>query len=370
MVMVLAASLFLQSLRNIGAVEPGFDRHGVLVMELFAQPGRQVSSNPAAYYREIVDRVCRLPGVVSASFSTIGPVNRFEFKTAVAVNGSIEPPEQAVVDILGPGFFRMIGMRVLAGREFQWSDDEQAAPVAVISQSLAARLFPGRDPIGQIVGMPGFNQKRLRVVGVVNSASLWRIQSRDPAAIYTPLLQAGPTGSTLDIRVAGDRSTTAVAAGKIVEGLGHDYALYTETLEHRINKMTAEERIVTWLATFFGGLALLLALIGLYGLMSYSVTQRTPEIGVRMALGAERANVIRLVLREVAMLVSVGILIGVPTAIGASKLISGMLFEVSATDPLSIGASVTALLAVSLLAGYLPARHASRIDPITALRVN
>jgi predicted permease len=371
LVIVLAAALFVHSLKNMQSVDPGFQRHGLLVMQLFAQPGRQISSNFAAYYREIVNQVCRLPGVVSASFSTMGPVNRFEFKSPVTVDGLNDAPEQAVRDALGPGFFRMAGMRVIAGREFEWSDDEKAPLVAVISQSLATRLFSGRNPIGQFVDLDrAFYQKPLRIVGVVNSASLWRVQSREPMAIYTPLLQSGPTGSYLDIRSEGDPRSLAAAATKIVERLGHEYPLYIQTLEQRMDKTMVDERMVAGLSAFIGGLALLLASIGLYGLMANSVIERTSEIGIRMALGAERGNVIRLVLGEVLILVGTGILIGIPVALAASKYIAGMLFGLSATDPATIAIAVVALLTVALFAGYFPAQYASRIDPITALRMD
>jgi predicted permease len=276
-----------------------------------------------------------------------------------------------VNDVVGPGFFQMIGMRVLAGREFDWRDDEKAPLVAIISESLARRLFPGRDAVGQRVNVnPGVNQKQMVIVGVVNSASLWRIQSREPAAIYIPLLQVGPTGSTLDIRAAGDPATVASAARKIVEGMGHEYPLYIQTLRERMDRATVDERMIAWLSAFFGGLAMLLAAIGLYGLMTYSVTRRTSEIGVRMALGAERGDVTGLVLREVFALVGVGILIGIPAALAASKWIAGMLFGLSPTDPATIAFATAVLLAVALFAGYIPARQAARTDPMAALRVD
>jgi predicted permease len=274
-----------------------------------------------------------------------------------------------VQEVVGPGFFQMIGMRVLAGREFDWHDDEKAPLVTVISESLARRLFPGRNPIGQKVNLiPGINQKQITVVGVVNSASLWRIQSRAPAAIYQPLLQVGPTGAYLDIRAAGDPLAVAPTARKIVEGMGHEYPLYVQTLEERMDRMTVDERMIALLSAFFGGLAMLLAAIGLYGLMAYSVTRRTSEIGVRMALGAKRADVTGLVLREVVILAGVGILIGIPAALAASKWIATMLFGLSATDPATIAFATGILLAVALFAGYIPARQAARIDPMSALR--
>jgi predicted permease len=369
LLVILAAALFVRSLRNIENANIGFDRSGVLVMQLMSQPGRQLLSGQAAYYRELVDRIDRLPGVVAASFSVMGPVNRGESKDPVAAEASGGSPEMAAGDVVGPGFFRMIGMNVLTGREFNWNDDASAQRVVVLSQSLADRLFPAGDAVGRYVIVdPGVNQRKCQVAGIVNSASLWRVQHREPRAIYFPLLQTGPTGTYLDIRSAGDPAAIAAAASKIVENLGHDYPLYIQTLQERMNRMTVDERMIAWLSTFFGTLALLLACIGLYGLTADSVIRRRPEIGIRMALGAERGNVIRLVLREVLLLVGVGLLIGIPVALMASRTIGAMLFGLSPTDPESIVLATVILLTVAIFAGFLPARAASRTDPMATLR--
>jgi predicted permease len=369
-VMVIAAALFVHSLANLRTVDPGFRREGILVIQLFAQPGRQVTNDLGTYYREMIRRVSAIPGVAEASFSTMGPVNRLEFPQPVRVSGSDDAPELALPEQIGPDFFHMIGMHLLAGREFDWRDDEKAPQVTVISESLARLLFGDRNPLGQIIDIyPGANALPAKVVGVVNSASLWRIQSRAPAAFYRPLAQVGPTSGMLDIRTNGNTAAVAEAARKVVEGMGHEYPLYTQTLEERVKRMTVDERMLAWLAAFFGGLAMLLAAIGLYGLMAYSVARRTPEIGVRMALGAERRDVTRMVLREVALLVGTGVIVGIPVALWASRFISGLLFGVAGTDAVTMAVAIAILLAVAVGAGYLTARQAAGIDPMIALRV-
>jgi hypothetical protein len=283
------------------------------------------------------------------------------------VGGRDDGRELALQENVGPGFFQMVGMRILQGRDFDWRDDEKAQKVTILSESLAKLLFPGRDPLGQTVDLyPGINRTPMTVVGVVNSASLWRVQHRAPEAFYRPLAQSGPISPLLVMRTNGN---VAGPARKIVEGMGHEYPLYTETLAERIDRMTLDERMLAWLAAFFGGLAMLLAAIGLYGLMAYSVARRTPEIGVRMALGAERGDVTRLVLRDVASLVGVGVAVGIPLAIAASRWIAGLLFGVTGTDATTIGVATGILAAVGMGAGYLTARQASRIDPMVALRV-
>ena len=172
----------------------------------------------------------------------------------------------------------------------------------------------------------------------------------------------------IDIRADSDSAVLAPSAARTLESMGHHYSLRTETLEQRLDWTLRSERLMAMLSTFFGGLALLLASVGLYGLTSYAVTRRTGEIGIRMALGAGRGDVLRLVLRDVTWLTLAGIAVGIPVALAGSRLISGMLFELPANDPGTIAASVAILSGVALFAGYLPARRASRIDPMVALR--
>jgi len=209
----------------------------------------------------------------------------------------------------------------------------------------------------------------MEIIGVVNSASLWTAQSHEPMAIYLPLMQQPSFNqSMIDIRISGNPWVVAAQAQRTLESMGHHYALKTQTLEERTSMFLTNERVVAMLATFFGGLALLLAAVGLYGLMSYTVTRRTSEIGIRMALGAQRRDVLGLIVGEVTWLALAGIAAGVPLALAASRLISGMLFGVSPADPATIAFSAVILLGIAILAGYLPARRASRIDPMTALR--
>jgi predicted permease len=370
MILVLAAALLVHSLEKMTSLDPGFRGGHVLRMQLIAQAGRRKFTNKD-YYRNVVTQLSRLPGVVSVSFSVLGPVSNFEYKDTVAADGVTSSQVQSVSEVAGPGFFRTIGMKVMMGREFEWRDDDKAPKVAVISESLSKRLFPGSDPIGKtVIIRPGAYQELAVVTGVVNSASLWRIQSRELLAIYRPLLQSGELDTAVDIRTAGDPRSLASVAPRVVESMGNEYSIRTQTLEERYGRMLVQERMTAWLAAFFGALAMLLAAIGLYGLMSYAVTRRTAEIGIRMALGAERGTVMAMVLREVLLLVGAGIVIGIAGALGANRWIAGMLFGLSPTDPATTAIAAGILSVVALLAGYLPARYASRIDPMTALRTD
>jgi predicted permease len=300
----------------------------------------------------------------------MGPVLSYEYKAPVSITSSSVAPVDAVEDWVGPGFFRLIGMHVLEGREFDWHDDERAPRVAVVSQSLARRLAPGTSPIGRKLRISSDpDHKDIEIVGVVNSASLWKIQSHEPMAFYTPLMQDPRKNQELvDLRVAGNPRTLSLSVRRTIESLGHHFPLRTQTLEERADMDLNIDRMVALLSAFFAGLALLLAAIGLYGLISYGMSRRTPEIGVRRALGAQQGDILWMVIREALSLVGVGVTIGVVGALLATRLISSMLFGLKPTDLTSFSLATSLMIAVALLAGYLPARRASKVDPMVALR--
>jgi putative ABC transport system permease protein len=367
LILVIGATLFVRSLGKLRTEDPGFRPEGVLVVSTFAQTGRQNAPNRAAYYQELTSNLVQLPGVESVGYSHMGPAYGYEVKAPVLPTHSSVAPMEAVQEWVGPGFFHMIGMRLLADRKFDWRDDTTSPPVAIVSESLARRLFPNTNPIGQKIDIG--TEKGFEIAGVVNSASLWKPQSREPMAVYYSMMQQPEYNQPqISIRVAGDPVVIAPGARRIVASMGNHWALAAATLEARTDRFLSAERMIALLSTFFGGLALLLAAVGLYGLMSYAVTRRTSEIGIRMALGAQRGNVLRLILREVSWLVLAGLAVGIPVALAASRLISGLLFGISATDPVTIASSAAILLTVALFAGYLPARGASLIHPMTALR--
>jgi predicted permease len=369
LVLVIGAVLFVRSLEKLRSVDVGFRREGVLTLHLFPQSGAegQHMPNRVAYYQELAERLKQIPGVESVSYSHMGPVASYEYKEPVSIPFSQAPSVQAVYEVVGPGFFHLAGMRLLAGREFDWHDSEGGRPVAIISESLSRRLFSSENPIGKTLDYG--TRKGLEIVGVVNSASLWRPQSREPMAVYFAFLQQ-PTynSSAVDIRTTGDPAAIQAIARRVLGSLGRHFVLRAETLEQRAATFLATERMIAMLSSFFGGLALLLASVGLYGLMSYAVARRTSEIGLRMALGAQPARVLRLIFKEVMCLVLAGMAVGIPAAMIASRLVSGMVFGIAENDPLTILLSSGILMVVATLAGYVPARRASRIDPMIALR--
>jgi predicted permease len=367
--LVMVAALFVRSLNHLRGADLGFRPEGVLLIQLFPQTGaeNQRIPNRVAYYQELADSLLELPGVSAVSFSRMGPMLSYEFKDAASVASSQDPPVQAVLEAVGPGFFGVAGMHVLGGREFDWRDSETAQPVAIVSESLARRLFPSVSPIGRTVDFG--RRKGLEIVGVVNSASLWNPRSRSPMAVYLALMQATEYNtSIIDIRVAGDPTGVLPAVRRAVESLGRHIVLRAETLDQRAAMLLSTDRIMAILSSFFAGLALLLAAVGLYGLMSYLISGRTSEIGIRMALGARPGGILVLVFREAALLVGLGLVLGIVAALGSSRLITHMLFDIGVTDPPTILLCAMVLVLVSALACYQPARRACRVDPVIAIR--
>lgn len=373
LVLVIGAVLFVRSLQNLRSADLGFRRDGLTLFELFPTAGEmQPMPDRVAYFQELAERLQAIPGVESVSYSHMGPVLSYEYTEPASVASrqdlaSGTPPLPAVFDAVGPGFFHLAGMRLLAGREFTWRDNETAQPVAIVSQSLARRLFPSASPIGKRVDFG--NRKNLEIVGVVNSASLWLPQSREPMAVYCALMQQPAyNSSSIDIRTTGDPGPVLRAARRVIESAGRHLVLRAETVDQRAASSLNTDRMIAMLSSFFGALALFLAAVGLYGLMSYSVARRTAEIGLRMALGAQPRSVFVLILKDVIWLLLAGMAVGIPAALAASHLISSMIYGLAGNDPLTILLSCFILLAVAALAAYVPARRASLVDPMTALR--
>jgi len=373
LVLLMGAGLFVKSLQKLRSVKPGFGSEGVLVVKLYPVPGGYNNIDNDSYYPELIRRVTSVPGVRAAGIANFRPGGS-PWKQSISVVSSSGGPGQdvqAAFAIASPGLFDALSLTLLQGRNFQWRDDDHAPRVAILNQKFARRLFPSGDAIGRRIRVGSDPQRQdIEIVGIVSDARLFDIRDPDPPVVFVPCLQEGEEThwKSLEVRTTGNPVVLSRAIRREIESLGHEYSLWINPLPAERDLALLQERITALLSVFFAALALVLASIGLYGLMSYMVTRRTREIGIRMALGAQSGTVQRMVLRDALTLVCAGILMGVPAALAATRLIAGMLFDLSPSDPSILAAAATLLLLIAMLAGYLPARRATQVDPIEALR--
>jgi len=362
-VLLTSAGLLLNSFRNLSTTHAGFQRAGVLLIDT------HLTDTSAALPGVILERMRALPGVRSAAFSTMTPLGNSGENTVVAVDGT-QPNSgtgaPSSVDHVSAGYFTTMGTRLLRGRDLSASDDLTAPPVVLLSESLARRLFGATDPIGRRIqgGAP------TEVIGVVEDAKFGSLRDSASTMVYLPAAQGRrPLGSfTLELRSEVAPASLIAGVKNVMAGLSPTASLQFTTLSDQVGRSLSRDKLLATLATFFGGVALLLALIGLYGTMSYNVARRKNEIGIRIALGAARERVIRMVIGEVGVVVVGGLCIGVLLALAATRLVASFLFGLSASDPATWIASAGVLLCVALLAGAAPAWRAARMNPMTALR--
>jgi predicted permease len=274
------------------------------------------------------------------------------------------------VDGVGPHYFSTMGIPLVAGREFKDTDTTASPKVAIINEAMAKYFFGDTSPIGRRFGQGGGNPTDIEIIGVVRDSRSQSIREKDGRFFYLPYRQDPEvTSLTFYVRAAGDPSAATAAIRQTMQRLDPNLPIYDmRTMEAQVAESLFVERMVSALSVAFGVLATLLAAIGLYGVMSYAVTRRTREIGIRMALGAEKSGVRWLVLKEVALLSMVGVAIGLAGAFYATRRIEAQLFGITPNDPLTLAAAVALLLVVALTAGWLPARRATNIDPMLALR--
>ncbi len=371
LVLLMGSGLFVRTLKKLRDANPGFRTHSLLDVSLFPKPNGYKDLDLVNYYSQLTDRIAQVPGVESAGMMHTRFGNVVEWTERVRITGSDAEGLEADFEMATPEFFETAGITLLRGRKFDWQDDDHAARIAIVSQNFAEKLFPKGNAIGQHLDvMSARNWQNLQIIGVVSNASLYDIRKAQPPTVYLPSMQYKDYMGWSELLVQTSLPTAAItdALRRTVESQGHEYIFSIKTVQQNIERSILQERVTAMLSAFFGALALLLAAIGLYGLMAYAVTQRTREIGIRMALGAKRSGVLRFVLREVIVLVGTGVGIGLPCALAATRLIGHMLYGVSPNDPVTLAWVVGALLAVGTLAGYLPARRATKVDPMVALR--
>jgi len=372
---LLGAGLLVRSFRKLCSADLGFEKESVLQVDLYPRPGGYRDLDISSYHRQLIERTASLPGVSSLAFSDVSLSGDRNWQDTVSAMSDASGPGAGVATaaaMVSPGFLRTLGISLLRGRDFGWSDDEHHPRVAIISGSLAGRLFPSGNALGQRIRF-GFmpELQNLEIVGIASNTRLFDLHNAAAPVLYVSCLQypQWTQEGHLFVRTREAPEALAKAVGNEIQSLGHEYPLSTKTIEHEVNQALVEEHVIALLSSFFAALALALAAVGLYGLMSYAVTRRTREIGIRMTLGAQPRKLLWTILREALALALVGLGLGIPCALAASRLLANMLFGLSPHDLSTLAAVSVLLLAVALVAGYLPARRASRIDPMHAVRM-
>jgi predicted permease len=368
-VLLVGAGLLFQSLRGVQNTSPGFSTEGVLVTGIdFKSAGYEVP-RAKTFEDELIDRVQGLAGVQSAAFSRMVPFSFGSYSSGpIAVDGyQAAADEQPTVDYneVGPTYFATMGIPLISGREFTRADIETAPPVAVVNEAMVAQYWRGHDPVGQRLQVKG---RWMQVVGVARMSKYRSMVETSKPFFYVPLRQ-GPLGQSLHIRTALAPGAMARALVREIHALDANLApAEIITMREQVDRTTAVQRIATMMLTVFGGLALILAAIGLYGVMSYTVSQSTRELGLRMALGANASDLLRLVMSQGLTLTAGGIVLGAAAALGLTRLMGNLLYQVSPRDPLAFASAFLVMAIASLAACFLPAWRATRTDPVRALR--
>ncbi len=371
--LLVGTSMLVRSTRALSNVDPGLARDRLLIVTVDAAPTGLEGERLAQLSREMLERVRRIPGVAAASFSENGIFSGTESFTSLHVEGftaRTEADSNANYDRVGPGYFKAIGARFIEGRDITESDNERAPAVAVMNQTMASVYFPKGQAIGHRVMVDSITYE---VVGVVADTKDHELRQASVRRLYLPVYQTEgmPTEFTYELRATGDPATLVAAARReLAAANGALVVLDNDPLTSLMRQSITQDLLVSRVASFFGALALALAALGLYGVMTYATLRRTSEFGLRMALGADAQRVRRMVLGEAMALVAGGTVIGIPLAIVATRLLRNQLFGVQLVDPTSIVVALAVLATSAAVAGYLPATRAARVGPLEALRTD
>jgi len=372
LLILVAAGLFVRTLSNLASIQLGFNQENLLTFQLNARQAGHNDPEIVAFYNDLRTQFSSIPGVRAASLSNHAVIGTGTSGTPVSVTGAA--PEGTSIMTIGAEFFATMQIPMLLGREIDERDRPGAPLVAVVNEAFAKRSFGDRNPLGQHVAMERMCPKCvIEIVGVSADSLYGDLKGAPPPAVYVSFAQGvwrwPVEGMFYELRTAGNPLNYVQAVRDLVQRADPRLPLSdVKSLSARIDQTINQEIAFARLCTAFALLALVIACVGLYGTMSYNVARRTGEIGIRMALGAQRSRVLWMVLREVLLLTAVGLAISVPAALAASKLVESFLFGMKPNDPLALTGSVVTLVSAAILAGYLPARHASHIDPMIALR--
>jgi predicted permease len=377
MVLLTGGGLFARSLMKLQGEDLGFDRNNVLLLGIDPRLAGYKPTELATLYQQIVERLSSLPQVRSVSIATYSPLSGTRRSSSIQVTGYTPQPGENMdtQDILvAPKYVETLGMPLLRGRDINERDTAASRQVAVINSAFAEHFFKDQNPIGRTFTFDGDNEKPplVEIVGVVGDIKRDDAREKSDPTVFRPIFQVqdqGAYSATIHIRTQADPTPLAPQARQLINQIDDKLPVFgVTTLSEQMAENLSQERLIAQLVSFFGALALILACIGLYGVMAQGVARRTSEIGIRMALGARGGNIAWMILRETLYLVLAGLALGVPAALVGAKLISAQLFGLKPTDPLTLIGAAVVLTVVAMLAGYLPARRASRVNPLHALR--
>ena len=371
LLVLIGAGLCVKSLRKLQAIDPGFEAAKVMTASFDLSLNGYTSARGQQFYAELTERVAALPGVESASWGRVVALSDNVWTRSATLEGYQPQPKENLsfyFNVITPRYFHTLGTQLLQGREFTAQDTANAPRVVMINEAMARRYWPGQEAVGKRLKYGNVDQLA-EVVGVVKNSKSRNLIENPRSTIYVPLLQNYAPDLTLHVRTAAEAQTMAAAVRGAVQALDAQLPVYNlRTLADQKDGSLHAERLATALLTLFGLLALLLAAVGLYGVLSYAVTQRKRELGVRLALGAQPRDLLKLVVRQGLILTLFGLVIGVGAAFALTGLIEKLLFGVSPTDPLTFVVIPLLLAGVALLACYVPARRATKVDPMIALR--
>jgi len=383
--LLVGAGLFVRSLAKLRATDLGFKRENVLLFSVDPQLIHYERSQIGPLYKQMLERIAVVPGVHSVSLGRQGLLSGGGTQGSIKVPGHAQQEDENTyrevngdlewnapyLGQVGPRYFETLGMSIINGRDFNERDDENAPRVAVVNEAFARYYFGDDPPIGHAIDRGKEDGGLAEIIGVVKDAKTNDIRERTPRTFYVPFLQDRSSWreTTFEVRTDIDPLGVASSIRRELQGINANLPVFRiRTLEDQVDESLGQERLVTALASLFGGLAIVLASLGLYGVMSYAVSQSTHEIGIRMALGAQRSHVLGLVVKNGMTLTLIGVAIGLFGAFSLTRLISSLLFDVTPTDPPTFVFVAVGLSLVALLACYIPARRATRVDPLVALR--
>ncbi|HTB21011.1 MAG TPA: FtsX-like permease family protein, partial [Bryobacteraceae bacterium] len=378
LILLVGAGLMVKSLYRLLAVDPGFKTDRILTMDMHLRT-TQYAKDPAIlnFWQQVLYRVRALPGVESAALGTVVPLTDSHSRSDITIEGMALPKPGSFPHPDGhsvsPGYLRTLGVPLLRGREFTDADQQNAPLVGMVNAAIARQFFPNQDVLGKrfMFGHPSTERspKWITIVGVAADTKLYGLANPARLEVYLPLRQSVLSGMSLIVKSAADPAALTSSIRGAIASIDKDQPIFAiATMQELVNSSISPQRITLILLGLFSALALVLAAIGIYGVISYSVAQRTHEIGIRMALGADGGGVLRMILAQGVKIAGAGVGIGIFASFGLTRLMTKLLYSVSAADPVTFAAVAIVLVVVAMLACYIPARRALRVDPIIALR--